>query len=153
MGVTLLFEEINQFKYIFLDDVKEEDGYNLVLSLCSGAISEIPEDFILAGVTFKDTRRITRNEHVRLEVIFPGYVAFNIINESFVVPNSHDEFTGSKAREYTKSRYLEYIQNETKATAIWPGQLRHFGFCCEWQIIDVISKDVPAVKVVDTRIG
>lgn len=125
----------------------EEDGQTLVLYLCIGTVSETAEDFILEGVTIKDTRRISKDERVRFEVVFPSYVASHITNESYTIPNGYDEFTGSKAREYAKSRYLEYVQNDTTASDIWPGQLRHFGFCCEWQIIDVISKDEPKVRL------
>ncbi|MBP2644224.1 MAG: hypothetical protein H6Q67_2111 [Firmicutes bacterium] len=146
-----MFEEINKFKTLFLEDVKEEDGHNLVLNFCIGSVSEAAEKLILDGVTMKDVRIITKDERVRFEVVFPSYVAFDIMNESFSIPNDYDEFTGSKAREYTKSHYLEYIQNKTTASANWMRQLKHFGFCCEWQIIDVISKDKPEVRIFDTR--
>jgi len=48
-----------------------------------------------------------------------------------------------------KSRHFEYIKSDTFASDEWPGKLRHFGVCCGWEIIDIISTDETKVKMLD----
>lgn len=61
--------------------------------------------------------------------------------------NDYDVYEGRKVREYSKSRYLEYVKNDTIATDVWPGKIRHFGFCCEWEVIDIVSMTEPLIQV------
>lgn len=143
----MLFQEINKYRYLFLDDIREVDTNVLKLYLRIGRESEQTEDRSLNGVTLHDVRPILEDEELRLEVAFSSYVSYNVRWETYTVWRDYDIFEGKTVREYSKSRYLEYVRSDTIASDEWPGKLRHFGLCCGWQVIDVVSVDEPVVRM------
>lgn len=142
----MLFKELDQYKYFFLETIIPNEEGALTLRLKIGVVGE-PEDFSFNGVTIRDTRPIVENEDIRIEIIFPSFIAYNVRWESYTTWSNYDLFEGKKIREYSRSRYLEYVRSDTIASDKWPGKLRHFGFCCEWHVIDVISTDQPEIRV------
>jgi hypothetical protein len=120
----------------------------LNINLTVGEVSDQEEELTINGVTLRGLRPILKNDSIRIEIVFPSYVAYNVSNESYIVGNEYDLFEGKLAREYSKSRYLDYIKANTIADAVYPGKLRHFGFCGEWHIIDVVAIDEPKINII-----
>jgi len=144
----LIFKDLNQYKYLFQQNIHCTDENRLTICLKIGKVSEETEDFVFNGITINDTRPILEDNTGSIRVWFPSYVAYNVRWETYLVWSEYDEFTGRIVREYSKSRYLEYVKNDTFASDEWPGKLRHFGICCGWEIIDIISIDEPQVEMV-----
>lgn len=140
----MLFKDLNQYKYLFLNSIQKDDGNELTIHLTVGKVIEQTEDLVINGVTIHDVKPILE-DNIYIKVTFPSYVAYNVSWESYTTMSNYDVFEGRKVREYSKSRYLEYVKNDTIASDEWPGKLRHFGFCCEWEVIDIVSIDEPMV--------
>ena len=149
MGVKdrrpLEFGLLNQYKNLFLVDIQENDENKVTFLLKTGQVSETTEALVINDVTLNDVRPIIEDNNLSIKVLFPSYVAYNVRNETYTTLNDYDLFEGNIVREYNRSRYLEYIMADTIATDNWPGKLRHFGICCGWHVIDVISVDEPEV--------
>lgn len=141
------FKDLNQYKYLFLKNIDCSDGNRLVIYLGIGIVSEEPETLVFnSGATINDARPILEDDSVSIRVVFPSYVSYNVRWESYTGGSDYDEFIGRIGREYSKSRYLEYVKSDTIASDEWPGKLKHFGICCEWEIIDIVSIDEPQIQ-------
>lgn len=141
------FKDLNQYKYLFLKNIDCSDGNRLVIYLGIGIVSEEPETLVFnGGATINDARPILEDDSVSIRVVFPSYVSYNVRWESYTGGSDYDEFIGRIGREYSKSRYLEYVKSDTIASDEWPGKLKHFGICCEWEIIDIVSIDEPQIQ-------
>jgi len=143
-----LFAEINKYKYLYLQDINSVDDISLNINLTVGEVSDQEEELTINGVTLRGLRPILKNDSIRIEIVFPSYVAYNVSSESYIVGNEYDLFEGKLAREYSKSRYLDYIKDNTIADDVYPGKLRHFGFCSEWHIIDVVAINEPKINII-----
>lgn len=135
-----------------MDIIHSTDENRLAIYLKIGNVSEETEDFVVNGITIHDTRPILKDNTAIIKVIFPSYVAYNVRWESYTVWSNYDVFEGRIVREYSKSRYLEYVKSDTFASDEWPGKLKHFGICCGWEIIDIISVDEPIIEKIGTDI-
>lgn len=142
-----MFAEINKYKYLYLQDINSVDDISLTINLTVGEVSDQEEELTVNEVTFSGLKPILKSDSIRIEIVFPSYVAYNVSSESYIVENEYDVYEGKLAREYSKSRYLDYTKNNTIADDIYPGKLRHFEFCSEWNIIDVVSVDEPEINI------
>lgn len=143
----MLFKELNQYKYFFLDSIRANDDI-LTIYLTIGEVGK-PEDISFNGVTITGTRPILENSSLVIELVFSSYVAYNVRWESYTTRSDYDIWDGRLIREYSKSRYMEYVKSDTIASDEWPGKLRHFGFCCEWHVVDVVSVQEPAIRILN----
>ena len=84
------------------------------------------------------------NRDYLFDVSWRHYVAYNVFNESYTSWDESSEFEGNPFRLYRKSRYLDFVRNEQNVEFLAPGH-KHWGICCEWHIIDVVSQDEPIV--------
>jgi hypothetical protein len=142
----LRLTELNQYRYFFLESIHTDE--NVVTIYLKVGKEGDPEDLTLNGVTLRGTKPVIEDEDLQIEVVFPSFIAYNVLWESFSVWSDYDIFEGRNIREYSKSRYMEYVRDDTIATDEWPGKLRHFGFCCEWHVIDIISIDEPKIRMI-----
>lgn len=141
------FIDLNQYKYLFLDTIKSTNENALIITLNIGEVSTKMEDLTINGVTLRDTRAILEDNAIRIKLIFHSYVAYNVRRETYTVWSDYDVFKGQIVREYSKSRYMEYIKSDTIASDEWPGKLKHFGISCCWEIVDIISVDEPKIFI------
>ncbi len=146
------FSELNQYKYLFLDTINSTNENALTITLNIGEVSTQMEDLTINGVILHDTRPILEDKATRIKLIFHSYVAYNVRWETYTVWSDYDIFKGQIVREYSKSRYLEYIKNDSIASDEWPGILKHFGICCTWEIIDVVSVNMPEIYIEEREI-
>ena len=85
-------------------------------------------------------------------VVFKSYVAYCVLNESYATADSTEVGTGGLVRVYSKSRFRDFVANNTYAddTHPQPGPLRHYGFACLNHIVHVITPSEPVIDLVRT---
>lgn len=93
----------------------------------------------------KDTHPVerTRRDHL-YEVSWSRYVAYNILNESYLERDDSEAFQGKRFRLYQKSRYLDFVRKAQNVGFLAP-KSKHWGICCERHIVDVVSEEEPDV--------
>jgi len=83
-----------------------------------------------------------------VKITFDFYIAYSVLNESYVVQERYEKYKGTFFRLYKKSRYLDYISLGTIATSDYPGPFKHYGICALDHIIDVVSVEEPIIEVI-----
>ena len=58
-------------------------------------------------------------------VQWPDYVAYSVRNESYVITDEYEIFEGRNFVQYTKSRYLNFVEQATFASDSYPGPMTH----------------------------
>lgn len=53
------------------------------------------------------------------------YVAYSVRNESYVATDEYEVFEGPNFVKYTKSRYLDFVEQATFASDSHPGPMTH----------------------------
>lgn len=96
----MLFKELNQYKYLFLNSIRNDDGNELTIYLTVGKVSEQTEDLAINGVTIHDVKPILK-DNICIEVTFPSYVAYNVRWESYTTMSDYNAYEGQKVREYS----------------------------------------------------
>ena len=86
----------------------------------------------------------------RYKVTFEDYLIYSVTDESFGIYDENEEFEGKLFRKYSKSKFLDYIQDaiNIEYAEIFMGEdgYFHFGVCCLNQIIDVVSAKEPIIE-------
>lgn len=129
-----LFDEINRHTNLYLDRSEDtiEDG-RLKLTLWLDECGDL-------NATSRKYR-----------VIFYNYVAYSVRNESFTVWDEYEEFNGNMFREYSKSRFLDYLSSSTNLWIVEQTQgamPKHFGAICLDYLIDVASCVEPKIELI-----
>jgi hypothetical protein len=150
-GMAILpehFAEINSCEYLFLREISEPEENRLRLLLEEARASGIPTSMIVAGVEIKDCRSVLSTDTSRLfEINWDTYIAYSVRDESYAVRDKYDQAEwGERVCIYSKSRFLDYVSQETFACAEHPGPFQHIGVACENHIIDIISTHSPRVQ-------
>lgn len=141
------FDKINSHKYLYLTDIGEPDENELRLVIEEAKASGPVEDINVGDTVIEGTRAIESTEGcAAYEVYFEDYVGYSVLNESYVTGDDSEVFEGRIFCIYTKSHYLDYIQNGTFATDDYPGPFKHYGFNCLNHIVDVASMSEPKIK-------
>jgi hypothetical protein len=145
--VTDQLAEVNDCKYLFLAQI-EELGHNcLRLVIEEGLPSGGPTSLKIADQTIPDCTRIEVTPKSRVfELVWTGYVAYSVRNESFAASDHDERYEGLLFRTYSKSHFIDYVSRSTFATADYPGPVRHYGIGCQDHVVDVISIVAPLVQ-------
>lgn len=135
------FSDINKCKYLILEEYREVGDNELVISLLEAAPSNETETVkIAANVTTQANRVAVPARAKRFVLHFDICVSIQIVNESYATPPTSAElYSGRLAREYTKSKYIDYVRATTIIEAVWPNQIRHYGILTESSCFDVVS--------------
>jgi hypothetical protein len=115
--------------------------------------SEIRETISIGDMVIRDTYPIeVDGELPLLQIDFPSYVSYSVINESFTVLDDYERYVGDQFRIYTKSRYLDFILAGTIAAEVFPEKpIVHYEIACLDHIIDVVSFDEPIISEVERK--
>ena len=144
-----LIEQMNQHKYLFLAEIGEPNDNVLRLVIAEARASDTVEDLQIGDVTIPDTRRIISDDSCSAyEVMFGSYVIYSVRNESYVIEDQTEVFTGRLFREYSASRLRDYVGVATFASDTYPGKLNHYEIVCENHIVDIVSTEKPMVAVI-----
>jgi hypothetical protein len=81
---------------------------------------------------------------LRYEVIFADFIAFQVRNESFVLPEPNEDFS-THLRRYEKSAFLDHVRATTMAEGLVDGPLMHIAVVTLDQVIDVATTVEPVI--------
>lgn len=151
-----MFREMNQHKYLDMIEIQEtcKDCLRLIIAetgvsdTAPRVSSEKEPNEVLRNIINESRSIEVTEKSAHYEIVFDDYIAYAVINESYA--GSIDEkYEGRLARVYSESAFLNYIGQGTFATNEYPGPFVHYGFCCLNQIIDVVSVDPPAIRLIN----
>jgi hypothetical protein len=99
-------------------------------------------------VVLKGGTRIEVTEKSRtFELLWNGYVAYSVLNESFAsADDDAAHYEGRRFRVYSKSSFIDYVARVSFACDDYPGPAQHYQVVCEHHILDVISTAPPIVQ-------
>ena len=144
-----LIEQIDNHEYLYLTDIGEPEA-NLLRVVIEEAKATRGETRSLEVGSGKisELRPIVSDESCkRYEIVFGSYIAYCVRNESYVVMDQTDVFTGRLFNVYSESQFLEYVRAATIASEDYPGKFVHYGINCLDHILDVVSIDEPAINI------
>lgn len=143
------FQEINKFNSMYLTDYYEPRNNVLLLEITESSTSDQTEDVFIGDKKISDCRRLSINETgVKFTISFPSYVSFQVFDEGFLSFNDWDEYEAGEYNTFCifkKSRYMEFIKQETIADHIFPGELTHYGLYSINHVVYVVSAAVPTI--------
>lgn len=153
-----LIEQINSHRYIFLREISEPDENVLRLVIEEGRLGEqiTKEDLEEALDEVEETINsiilgsypvVSDENCFAYEIVFETYVAYSVRNESFCSFDEYEQFSGSVFRNYSKSRFLDYIKVSTFAAEDFTGKFNHYGIIMARHNIDVASEVEPKIKL------
>jgi len=140
--------EVDSHRYLWLDAVSElKSGCNVLrLEVSEGRLGE-PEDCEIAGIVLKDSRPVLADRaNAIYRLTFHEYAAYSITNESCTEWDDYGEWTGTTVRQYSRSRFLEYVKEATIAEGFFSGPLLHYELVCLDHIVDVVANAPPIVE-------
>lgn len=117
-----------------------------------GRVNPQTEEMEIAGHTISELHSIDFPHGCRtFELAWNSYVAFTVRNESFTTRDDSEVWQGNSLRRYSVSKVLDFVRTSTFASETYPGPLCHWGVVCAWHVVDVVSVEPPAVRLVASR--
>lgn len=144
-----LIEQIDKHEYLYLTEIGEPD-VNVLRIVIEEAQTSRDETRTLQFGSRKisDLRPIVSGDTcLRYEIVFGSYVSYCVRNESYVVLDQSEVFTGRLFNIYSRSHFLDYVRAATIASEDYPGKFIHYGINCLDHILDVVSVDEPAINL------
>ncbi len=97
------------------------------------------------------TRPIQADDQRQYEITFPGYILYQVRNESFCAFNQEEERRGRYLITFEQSKLLSDLHTYTDACqfpsgSFYPGPWVHYGIYCQNHVIDVISHCPPEIQ-------
>lgn len=147
---------IEACKWLYLNEIGEPADNELRLVITEAMSGEPVDASVVAKEELPELREILANSRPIVhgpgcrvfEIIWPCYIAYSVRNESFVSVNSSEVKTGRLFVEYSVSKYLDFVEAATFARADFPGPFKHWGINCLNHIVDIVSTDLPKMKVI-----
>lgn len=131
--------------YLYIQDIKEYGQNTLELIIEFHYMFPKTRENMLFSQIYKDDQKPV------VKITFDFYIAYSVLNESYVVEDRYEKYKGAFFRLYKKSRYLDYISLGTIATSDYPGPFKHYGICALDHIIDVVSVEEPIIEVIQNN--
>lgn len=142
-----LVDQINTHKYLYLDKLIELNDLELELWISEARIAQDGKE-LSENATYYGS--IETDEFCkRYKITFKSYIAYSVINESFVNDVEDEKFVGSLFRKYSKSSFLDYVSTSATigyAEDIFESKNQHFEIICLNHIIDVASCKEPLIE-------
>lgn len=142
------FLDINKCNYLYLTHYSEPDENSLILVLEEASASGSNRDVVITpNYTIKAKAITSNSSHRRFVLYFDVYVVFHILNESYGKESPKtDQWEGNRARKYSKSSLLDYIEHTSIVSAVWDESLFHHGIYCLNHLIEIVSLQAPEVR-------
>jgi len=117
------------------------------LSACEDAgfvsLTSVAEFNLVVRVDVTDPDRV-------FEITWTDFISMAVRSEHYCQWDNDEVWTGKHVfRTYTKSKFLDFVDAATFATADYPGPFVHYQIQSLYQIIDVASRQPPSVRRVD----
>lgn len=140
-----LREQIDSHEYLHLADIGEPE-VNVLRIVVDEAKASNDTDVEIPDTPFLGKPIVSDETCRRYEIIFPSYVAYAVLNESFAKVDDYEQHTGRYFRLYSKSHFLDFLSVATFASDDYPGKSIHYEIACLDHIVDVISSDEPDIR-------
>lgn len=138
---------VDSCRSLFLREISEPSQNTLRLVLVEGIMDDEVESITFAGTNIDNVRRVRATKESRvLEIIWNNYIAYVVTNESYSTADESPH-SGRLLRRYSQSPFLEYVQRSTCATDQYPGPSIHLCVVSETHIIDVVSTNMPTLRL------
>ena len=145
-----LSKTIDSCQTLFLREICEPEENVLRLVVQEANASPQVETLDVCGTKFENVHRIESTERSRVfELTWNQYIAYNVTNESFSLPDddSTKRLSGRLLRIYSKSPFLEHVSRATLATKEYPGPFTHICVVTEMHVVDVVSTQAPEIRI------
>jgi hypothetical protein len=142
-------EQIDSHEYLYLTEIGEPEVNVLRIVIEEAKASQGETRTLEVGsAKLSELRPIVADESCQsYEIVFGSYVAYCVRNESYVVMDQAEVFTGRLFNVYSQSHFLDYVRAATIASEDYPGKFIHYGINCLDHILDVVSIDEPAINI------
>ncbi|WP_339241762.1 hypothetical protein MKX40_11925 [Paenibacillus sp. FSL R5-0517] len=146
-GVSVKYIHLKDLIHADLVDYREVEGMKLIL--CFRIHRESNEQNYSELIDVEGGSLINQEDErfPLIEIEFDSYIGFSISNESYTLRDEYEEFEGKIFRTFKRSRYLDYIKLATFASDEYPGPYKHYGVAGLNHIVDIISSDVPYIRI------
>ena len=144
----LMRDQVDQCRYLNLRELSEPEDNSLRLVVEELHVDDEADELVVGESSFGLTHKVEYTEACRVfELTWDMYVAYSVLNESYVRADDTEAFTGRRVRHYSRSRFLEHVRSETWADHQYPGPSIHTAIVCENHIVNVISVVEPQVRL------
>jgi hypothetical protein len=145
-GMPPCAAQIDNWNYLFVQEIAElpQQGLRVVVADGLAAQETVVRKFGDTEISGRPVKPSGRE----CEIVWKSYVAYSVRNESYFKADGNEEVsTGGRFRFYSKSHFLSFVSRGTIATDEYPGTLHHYSVLGEDHIVDVVSVDIPEVRV------
>lgn len=144
-----LFNEINQYKFVFLDEISEPfDVQGVRLIVRAATVSAQESSIPVAGSVIEGVRSIEPSD-ICYEIFFDNYVAYFVLNDSFDIDypeRKTEEWEGSNFRVSSKTVLTDYMEVTMQVTKDWVGNYKHYKLYGQTHVINVVSLSEPKLR-------
>ncbi len=144
------FTAINKHESVFLTKIYEPNENELLLEVKKSITSDFEVDVQVGNKVLSGKRVSTDESGSYFTISFDNYVSYHVINESYANSNPKDEYVFGDFgtfRIFQKSKYMDFILNQTFANEIAQGELVHYGLFAESHIVHIISMHEPKIEI------
>ena len=146
MSLTNLIDQINSYKYLYLDRLYEENDLKLCVivdeaKVLGGEPESQPNASVYGQIVSDDTCR-------KYKITFKHYIAYCVTNETCAGAGNDEQFTGTLFRTYAKSQFLDYVAASTNGVPDTLGGYTHYEVVTLNQIVDVAATREPEIEIV-----
>ncbi len=148
-----LTQMIDSCYTLFVREISEpaENVLRLVLQEAEARPETVSQK--IGGTVIENLRRVEPTERSRIfELTWKQYIAYSVTNESFALPDDDSSVrtSGRLFRTYSKSHFLNFVLRSTVASEQYPGPFKHFCVVSEMHVIDIVSTQLPDIRVLET---
>ena len=146
MSLTNLIDQINSYKYLYLDRLYEEnDQESCVIvdeaKVLGGEPESLPNASLYVQIVSDDTCH-------KYRITFKHYIAYCVTNETCAGAGNDEKSIGSLFRTYAKSQFLDYVAASTNGVPETLGGYTHYEVMTLNQIIDIVATREPQIEIV-----
>jgi hypothetical protein len=148
------FEELSNYRYLFLKELGEPGRHVFRIRVIEGKVSQTTVPIEIAGKSFGEGYPVNiEADSAEYELTWKSYVLYQITNEIFWRPEpSTDGIVGKSASVYRSSTLLDFATRGTASSGDFYGKLLHFRIACEDHIVDVISEVQPECRKIGPKL-
>jgi hypothetical protein len=108
-------------------------------------VSDSIEEYKVGEITLEGKPVIIDENSPIIQIDFENYISYSITNESYTQLEEYEVFAGMAFRNYSKSKFLDFVNAHTFASMDYPGPFKHYGMSCIDHIVNIASTSSPII--------
>jgi hypothetical protein len=142
-------EELESCETLFLVGICEPFENRLqVLVQEARTQRDRPKQTIVAGVNLGVAYPIAPDANSRFfQLDWSGYIAYQVMNESYGKPLEGEVFAGKNLRVYAESAFLSYLKRVSYASSEYPGPFQHYEVISQMHVLGVAAENPPEIAI------